>query len=146
MVAAYAESGMPAAAQYITWTNYATSPYISATHGGRFVNNRANFTGAAYGNYEDAGTLPEGSVLAKDSFSVDGKGRVKVGPLFMMAKMAAGFSAETGDWQYQMIMPDGSVYGTTNAAGAAKVRFCADCHNAMAENDALWLLPEEYRR
>ena len=130
--------------QYVGWTNFATSPYISATHGGRYVNNYAN--GSAYGGYEDAGAMAAGTVLVKDSFSVNGKGQVMVGPLFLMTKMAAGFNADNGDWQYQMVMPNGTVFGTTNGAGSAKVQFCADCHNAVGEQDALWFLPEEYRR
>ena len=85
-------------------------------------------------------------VAAKDSFSVNGKGQVMVGPLFLMTKMEAGFNAGSGDWQYQMVMPNGTVFGTTNGAGSAKVQFCADCHNAVGEQDALWFLPEEYRR
>ena len=110
------------------------------------VNNYANSTGSSYARYEDAGAMPPGTVLAKDSFSVNKKGQVVIGPLFLMNKMNAGFNAETLNWQYQMIMPDGSVFGTTNGPGSAKVQFCADCHNAMEDQDALWLLPEEYRR
>ena len=90
--------------------------------------------------------MPVGSVLVKDSFSVDAKGRVTVGPMFMMTRMEAGFDAGTLDWQYRTIMPDGSVAGTTGGAGADAVRFCADCHNAAAENDALWFLPAEFRK
>ena len=146
LIVAYARSGVMAGRQYVGWTNHATTPYQSATHGGRYVNNYANGVGADYGRYEDAGTLPEGSLLAKDSFSVNKTGQVMVGPLFLMAKMAAGFNAGTGDWQYQMVMPNGTVYGTTGGAGSAKVQYCADCHNAMAEQDSLWFLPDEYRR
>jgi hypothetical protein len=130
--------------QYVGWTNFATSPYTSATHGGRYVNNYSNNN--AYGGYENAGTMAAGTVLAKDSFAVNKKGQVMVGPLFLMTKMEAGFNAGSGDWQYQMVMPNGTVFGTTNGTGSAKVQFCADCHNAVGEQDALWFLPEEYRR
>jgi len=146
MAAAYARSGVADAARYTEWTRYATGPYESATHGGRRVVNWANATGAAYGRYEKAGVLPPGSVLAKDSFSVDAKGRVGIGPLFMMTKMDPGWNAGTMDWQYRMVMADGSVFGTTGGRGSAKMTFCADCHNAMADHDALWFLPEAYRR
>ncbi|HEX9647107.1 MAG TPA: cytochrome P460 family protein, partial [Alphaproteobacteria bacterium] len=146
MAAAYSRSGVASASEFSAWTSYATGPYTSATHGGRYVINYANATGAAYGRYEQAGTLAAGSVLAKPSFTVNKKGQVMVGPLFLMAKQDAGWSPDTLNWQYQMIMPDGSVFGTTNGAGSAKVQFCADCHNAMAEQDALMFLPDEYRR
>ncbi len=146
MAGAYSRSGVDAARQFTAWTNYATSPYVSGTHGGRYVNNYANLAGSTYARYEDAGTMRKGTVLAKDSFSVNGKGKVVIGPLFLMAKMGSGFNTGTLDWQYQMVMPDGAVFGTTNGPGSARVQFCADCHNAMADQDGLWLLPEEYRR
>jgi hypothetical protein len=146
MVSNYSRSGAGAARQFVFWTNYATAPYVSGTHGGRYVNNYANAEAGSYGSYENAGPMPAGAVLAKDSFSVNKKGKVVVGPLFLMTKMASGFNGDTLDWQYQMVMPNGSVFGTTNGPGSAKVQFCADCHNAVAEQDALWFLPEEYRR
>ncbi len=146
MVQAYSRSGVASARQFAAWTNHATNPYPSGTHGGRLVNNYANSTGSSYARYEDAGTMPSGTALAKDSFSVNKKGQVVIGPLFMMVKMDGGFNAETLNWQYQMVMPDGSVFGTTNGPGSAKVQFCADCHNAMEYQDALWFLPEEYMR
>ena len=144
LLAGYAKSGNPTAAAYTSWRRYNTSPYQSATHGGRYVNNYSNNN--AYGGYENAGTMAAGTVLAKDSFAVNKKGQVMVGPLFLMTKMEAGFNAGSGDWQYQMVMPNGTVFGTTNGTGSAKVQFCADCHNAVGEQDALWFLPEEYRR
>ena len=146
LAAAYSRSGVAAARDYAGWSNAAAAPYPSATHGERYVNNYYNAAASAYAAYEDAGAMPAGSVLVKDSFSVDAKGRVTVGPMFMMTRMEAGFDAGTLDWQYRTIMPDGSVAGTTGGAGAAAVRFCADCHNAAAENDALWFLPAEFRK
>ena len=112
MAGAYSRSGVDAARQFTAWTNYATSPYVSGTHGGRYVNNYANLAGSTYARYEDAGTMRKGTVLAKDSFSVNGKGKVVIGPLFLMAKMGSGFNTGTLDWQYQMVMPDGAVFGT----------------------------------
>jgi len=45
-----------------------------------------------------------------------------------------------------MIMPDGSVFGTTKGAGAKKVEFCAACHMSEApEVDSMMFIPEEYR-
>ena len=148
MKAGYAKSGSKIASWYQDWKNFATSPYISDTHGGRFVNNYANAIGEGrYGKYEDAGRMPVGSVLAKDSFSVKANGKAAPGPLFLMEKMPKGFNAGTGNWKYTMILPNGRVLGTTNGKGSANVAFCADCHNGMAEDqDYLFFLPEEYRR
>ncbi len=73
-------------------------------------------------------------------------GQLSAGPLFLMEKMNAGFNADTGNWRYTMIMPNGSVFGTTGGAGSAKMRFCADCHLSVApEVDSMLFVPEEYR-
>ncbi len=144
--AAYAKSGNNVAVSYSSMARYSTRPYVSDTHGGRFVQNYANKTGRAYGAYENAGTLPEGTVLAKDSFSVSGGGKVAIGPLFIMEKMRAGFNSDSGDWRYTMIMPNGSVFGTTKGKGADSVEFCIGCHMSVTpDQDSIMLLPEEYR-
>ena len=90
--------------------------------------------------------MPVGSVLAKDSFAVTAYGQVFPGPLFLMEKHNAGFNANTHNWQYTLIMPNGQTVGTTNGKGSASVKFCYECHNAVAEDqDALMFLPEELR-
>ena len=48
-----------------------------------------------------------------------------------MEKMAAGFNADSNDWRYTMIMPNGSIFGTTNGNNSSKVQFCIDCHQAV---------------
>ncbi|MCH7487635.1 MAG: hypothetical protein IIC04_11685 [Proteobacteria bacterium] len=68
--AGYAKSGHPVATAYFQWRRYNKTPYVSETHGGRFVNNYANEVAKAYGKFEKAGVMPVGSVLAKDSFLV----------------------------------------------------------------------------
>jgi hypothetical protein len=143
----YAKAGVAAVDNYQQWVNLALAPYQSATHGGRYVNNYANGTGAeAYGRYEKVGTMPAGSVLAKDSFVVNPDGRVAVGPLFIMEKLVAGANADTHDWRYAMIMPNGSLLGATGGKGSANVAFCADCHSTMADDqDSLFFLPDEMR-
>lgn len=145
MAEGYAKSGHHWASAYSSWKNYAARPYVSDTHGARFVNNYANARGAAnYGLFEDAGPAPEGTVLAKDSFTVKG-GRVAAGPLFLMEKMAAGFDADTRDWRYTLILPSGKVVGSTGGAGAGKVAFCAECHLSVEEQDSRFFLDESYR-
>ena len=152
MTAGYAEAGLMSEAgedvsgAYSTWVFLNTRPYRSATHGNRFVNNFANQTGAAeYGTFEDGGAMPEGAVLAKDSFVVTAKGQVTTGPLFAMEKMAAGFNEASGDWRYTLVMPDGTIAGTTNGAGSDQVGFCIDCHLA-AERDSMFFMPDEFRQ
>ncbi len=168
--AGYVESGDPVAAVYFNWQRYNMAPYISETHGRRYVNNYANTAASAYGGFEEAGVMPQGSVLAKDSFRVvpmnpcatvnpcaanpcatnpcsagTGSG-LQPGPLFIMEKMVTDFNRATGDWRYTMIMPDGSIFGRTDGPGSAKMQFCADCHGAVGDKqDHLYFLPEEYR-
>jgi hypothetical protein len=144
MAAAYAKSGIQAALDYRSWRVYSRVPYLSFTHGQRYVMNYANAAAKAYGAFEKAGVMPEGSILAKDSFKVQGQGSVSVGPLFIMEKMAAGFSPATNDWRYSMILPDGRLYGATGGESDAKVQFCADCHLAT-DSDSMMFLPEDYR-
>ncbi|MGH1481403.1 MAG: cytochrome P460 family protein [Geminicoccales bacterium] len=146
MQEAYAAADDPAAGKFLGWWQYSSQPYVSGTHGGRYVMNWGNRTGADYINYEEMQPLPVGSVLAKDSFSVGANGKATLGPLFLMEKMAPGFSEASGDWKYTMIMPDGSTFGATGGAGDASVQFCNECHAVVAEEqDYLYFLPEEYR-
>ena len=146
MVRGYALSGLGPATGYRNWRRYNTAPYRSATHGNRYVSNYADATAKSYGAYERSGPMPEGSILAKDSFAVTQRGDVTVGPLFLMRKMASGFDADTGDWRYTMIMPDGSIFGVTNAEGSERVRFCADCHEVVgAAQDHRYFVPKKYR-
>jgi hypothetical protein len=144
--AGYAKSGLAVAGYYKDWKNYANQPYVSDTHGGRYVNNYGNAQAAGYGNYEKAGRMPVGAMLAKDSFVAKGNGKLAAGPLFLMEKMAAGFNEDSGNWRYTMVLPNGQVFGTTNGAGSAKMQFCYECHMAVAEEqDSLMFLPDEYR-
>ncbi|MFQ5983962.1 MAG: hypothetical protein ACE5LL_00430 [Alphaproteobacteria bacterium] len=146
MVARYRLSGIAAAADYQKWRRYNTAPYPSAAHGGWYINHYANGEARAYGRYEGAGVMPLGSVLAKDSFSIAEDGTVGTGPLFLMEKMAAGFNANSGDWRYTMIMPDGSIFGTTNGVDSRKVAFCVPCHGLVDEGqDHMFFLPKDLR-
>ena len=141
----YRLSRLPAAA-YQGWTRYNRVPYRSAGHGRRFVNHYANEKGRAYGRFEKAGRLPVGSVVAKDSITVTDGGVASAGPLFLMEKMADGFNYVSGDWRYIMIMPDGSVFGTTKGEDAKRVEFCIPCHLAAEQHDHLHFLPKPFRR
>lgn len=145
---AYAKSGVPASTAYFEWKRFNTAPYKSSTHGQRFVNNFANAVAeAGYGQYEDAPTMPVGAVLAKDSFKLTRKGKIRKGPLFVMEKMASGFNPDSLDWKYTLVLPNGKIMGETNGKASKKVAFCAACHNGMgAETDGLTFLPKQYRR
>ena len=145
MAGLYRISNHPVAKQFLNWRKYNTSPYISATHGKRYLNNYANKKAHAYGKYENAGRLPVGSIIAKDSFSVTEDGKVNYGPLFIMEKMKKGFNYVTADWRYIMIMPDGSLMGETKGIDAQKVKYCIGCHLAKERHDHLYFLPKKFR-
>jgi hypothetical protein len=115
-------------------------------HGDRYINHYANPLAKSYGQKGDA-PMPVGAVLAKDSFTVTSQGDVFTGPLFLMEKMAPGFSAETRDWRYTMIMPDGSLFGRTNDEGSERMAFCASCHKTAGDAaDHLFFVPDKYKR
>jgi len=64
----------------------------------------------------------------------------------VMEKMPQGFNPVSGDWRYTMIMPDGSLFGVTNAEGSDRVEFCVTCHKMAGEQtDHLFYIPERYR-
>ena len=146
MVAGYRLSGEAYADSYRLWRRFNTVPYRSAQHGQRFINNYANDVAKAYRRYEDSGPMPVGSILVKDSFAVTKNGDVFSGPLFVMEKMPAGFEPRARDWRYTMIMPDGSLFGTTHGEGSNRVEFCIDCHELVGdEQDHMFYVPEEFR-
>ena len=145
MADAYAVSQDPGARDYQRWRRFNQAPYTSATHGSRYVSNYGNRLAQSYGRPDADLPLPEGAVLAKDSFAVTADGDVFLGPLFLMEKMAPGFDPEARDWRYSMIMPDGSFFGMTGGDNAAKVQFCITCHKTAGdENDHLFSVPEAF--
>jgi len=147
MVAGYAKAGIPAAKGYKKWaTRFSRVSYESGTHGGRMVNNYSNSIGKkAYAKYEDVKKAPQSSVFFKDSFSVGSNGSLSAGPIFLMEKKQAGFDKKNGDWRYYMIMPNGTLFGTTKGKNSAGMKFCSACHGLVADTDFLYFLPEEFR-
>jgi len=147
MAAGYAKAGIPAAKNYRKWAKrFSRISYNSATHGGRMVNNYSNSVGKkAYAKFDELKKAPHNSVYIKDSFSVGKNGTLSAGPVFLMEKMNAGFNKATGDWRYYMIMPNGTLFGTTKGKNAAGMNFCHDCHVGAEDTDFLFFLPEEMR-
>ena len=146
MTKAYRKAGVGQVRGYSGWLKVNTVAYQSGTHGGRYVNNYADSHGDyRYKMFEKAGTMPYGSVLAKDSFVVRPDGKVSVGPLFIMQKMQKGFNKGSGDWRYTMVLPNGKVAGMTRGKGM-NMKFCAECHAGVApDEDHILLVPEEFR-
>lgn len=142
----YSRSGNAIASGYQDWRRMNSAPYLSATHGNHYLNNYVNEIGAAaYGRFEKAGRLPEGSIIAKDSFSMTRSGEILLGGLFVMQKMPRGFNDLTDDWKYALFQADGRLFGETNGTGSRRVEYCIGCHLAVKHQDHLWFLPEAYR-
>ena len=141
----YALSGHPVAKAYQGWKRYNTSPYLSKSHGNHYLNNYANAKAAAYGKFEDAGTFPVGSVIAKDSYSATPTGELIIGPLFIMEKMPKSFEYITADWKFTEILADGTVLGQTNGKGSERVEYCISCHLSPEEHDLLYFPPKNVR-
>ena len=145
MARGYRQSGDNSARNFQRWDRFNSAPYRSATHGHRYVNNYANATAERYGLFEQAGPMPPGAVIVKDSFYVSEAGDVFPGALMVMEKMEEGFDVSTGDWRYSMIMPDGSLFGETGGENGQAVQFCAGCHALAAKDDHLFFIPEAFR-
>lgn len=133
------------ARDYQSWRRYNTTPYLSATHGNRYVNNYGNWAAKGYESLGPGKTLAEGTVLAKDAFTVRKDGTALAAPLFIMEKLASGVSPDTGDWRYVMVLPDGSVFGDSHGAAPDRMAFCHECHAAVADTDYVFYVPEEVR-
>ena len=68
--ALYAPANLNLIKEYQSWKRYNSAPYISATHGQRYVNNFVNDIGKDYGKLKSGEVYPAGTVIAKDSITV----------------------------------------------------------------------------
>lgn len=108
---------------YRDWKAATAYPAAPGFHGGRFLTTYVNEVGFdAYVEYAEDPEIPAGTVIAKESFSVTDAGEARAGPLFLMEKVAAGESPETGDWHYMVVAPNGAPQAV-NVISA-----CSACH------------------
>ena len=137
----YAAGGGENTKEYQGWKAASTLPAVNGTHGKRFLMTFVNE--AAFAEYtkfsDERGAMPVGSILAKESFNVSKKGKVKKGPLFFMTKVAAGGDADKyGNWVYTAFQPKGK-------AMKIKQAFCHGCHGAFDTQDSMGYPGEDYR-
>lgn len=133
LAAGYAKEGHPVGSVYRDWQATSTGPAAPGPHGDRFLYTFANDTAFAdYVSYRDDGgwSMPVGSVLAKESYTLTKEGAPRKGPLFVMTKVAGGEADEFGNWVYSAVQPNGKNMGI-------KQSFCHDCHQAFADQDSL---------
>ena len=139
MARCYAQNGHEVGANYRDWTVSSTRPAVAGPHGSRLLQTFANDTAAGqYLKFESEGVeMPAGSVLAKESFSIE-NGKGVIGPLFIMTKLEAGAAPDTDDWHYA---------GLTNSGDEMQVSqsFCHDCHVNWEAQDMLAYPLEEVR-
>ena len=127
-------------ANYKDWRLAVTAPANPGTHSNRYLVTRVNNTGfRAYTRYAEDVTMPVGTVISKESFTISKKGKGKAGPIFFMEKVAPGTSPKTGDWYYYMV----SAKGVPQAVNVFQA--CAGCHNGFDFQDRLGYPVEEVR-
>ncbi len=144
MAGGYALSKLPEIKNYQSWRLYNSEPYISATHGQRYVNNYANKLVTNYGRLKKDEGYPVGAVFAKDTITVTSERKTYPGAMFVMEKLAPGTNPDTADWRYIMVLPDGSMLGDTTGDEPEAVEYCHDCHIQKSQEDYVFYVPEEY--
>ncbi len=108
---------------YRSWTLVSSHPAAPGFHSNQFLVTYVNKVGAdVYMDYAEDPVVPAGTLIAKESFSVNDKGKVRKGPLFFMEKVAAGKSPETNDWYYMMV----DARGRPQAVNV--ITACHECH------------------
>lgn len=127
--------------QYRTWKAASTLPANPGVHSERFLFTYVNPVGAeAYTKFAEGVAMPVGTVIAKESFNINSKGKASAGPLFFMEKVAAGTSPKTGDWFYTMVGANGKPQGVN------VYKACHACHTGYEDTDFLGYPEEEVRR
>lgn len=137
----YASKGGALTSEYTGWKAAATQPAAPGVHGKRFLMTFVNEIG--FDEYvkfsEERGPMPVGTVIAKESFNLSKKGKVRKGPLFFMTKAAAGGESDKyGNWVY-------AAFSAKGKPMKIKQAFCHDCHSAYEDQDALGYPVEDYR-
>jgi hypothetical protein len=142
---AFARSGLRIVNGYTAWKRYNRTPYLSSTHGDRYINNFANDLAINYDTLKKGAKMQAGAVIAKDGFAVTKHGEVLPGRLFIMEKLTTGTSPHTGDWRYVTIENDGSIIGDSANDPQNAMEFCHICHKVRASRDFLFYVPPGHR-
>lgn len=141
MAEGYASQGDAVGSTFRSWAVTAHRPAVAGAHAERLLLTFANDIAAEeYLKFAEEGVqMPVGSVLAKESITLDAaKKTARPGPLFIMTKLAPGAAPEAGDWLYAGLQPNGNPFGVSQS-------FCHDCHSAWEDQDSLAYPVEEVR-
>lgn len=143
------DTSSPATDSWANWkgfTNVSPGPWLSPTHGKRFVEIYVN--DVALEAYKSGGEMPVGSIVVKPSWENEDGVPGADGPLFVMEKMPAGFAPESEDWfyafQWQSPPEKWAAKIGTNVdwrSPSEKVEYCSDCHDGIERS--LGMPPKE---
>lgn len=123
--------------------------WVSRTHGKRWVNTYVSKS--VVEAYEAGESLPEGSLVVKESFQDQGgKPSRTEGPLYVMRKGKVSRSPATGGWEYALMWekpvpgnPEGLLAPTRALPGDPGLASCIKCHNRFKSTDYLGGIPED---
>ncbi|PCK07781.1 MAG: hypothetical protein COA42_12605 [Alteromonadaceae bacterium] len=132
LIVGYQAKKDPLALEYTSWKAVATGPAKPGMHGGRYLMTYVNDTGfAEYVKYNSTdANMPIGTKIAKESYKLKKKGKVKAGPVFFMEKVGKEMMPKTDGWKYSAVKPSGKVM-------KVKQGFCHGCHKIYPTQDFL---------
>ncbi len=132
LMAGYQQGDNPIAAEYASWEGTATGPAAPGVHSKRYMMTYVNTVGhSEYIKYSSQNpTMPIGTKIAKESFTVKGEGEFRPGPLFTMEKVSADEAPDTNGWLYARVNTNGRPMRTSQ-------KFCHSCHEAFSTQDSL---------
>lgn len=127
-----------------SWTTM--SRVYRASEHGSFLQIYADPAAAeSYRNYEAGARIAAGGTIVKRSFRVEADGRAVAYRTFVMERRAPGYEPGINDWRFAVFEPSGALIGETGGRDNARVRFCAQCHEAARTQDFLLYVPPAYR-
>ena len=120
---------------YASYHKVSRAPFLSKTHGGRFVEVYVNDAG--YEAYTHGNEPPVGTVLVKTSWeSAAGQPSAVAGPIFVMRREPAGTAPDQGDWSYAIHWADPTPEQRRQLGGpiywrgkSPRVSYCWKCHD-----------------
>jgi hypothetical protein len=130
LVADYQSGDNEYAKEYTSWKAVSSGPAKPGVHSNRYLMTFVNSVGVdAYTEFKTSGVnLPIGTVIAKESFKIKKKGKVKAGPLFFMEKVGVDKAPKTGGWLYSGVKGNGKKFSVSQ-------KFCDSCHKNYKEQD-----------
>lgn len=123
-------------ADYASYRQVTTAPFLSLVHGNRWVHVFVNELGAEA--YLGGSAMPVGSIVVKPSWQdQDGAASDVAGPTFIMEKRAPGYAPEHDDWYYALHWADPPPADAKRFGGpiywrgsSPRVAYCYECHDS----------------